>query len=254
MQPGCSVGRRAAHELEKAWDIVQLGDLARVDEDEEGLDDHAGHGLLLLGWAMACTISARLLRPRQRHDAAMAAGAQPLHQRVLVHALDRRLARGIDIGDDDRAGVVHAGAELLEQRGEAGVAVRLHHRDHVARAGLARRLQHRGDLHRMVAVVVDHRDAAGLAGPGEAALDALEAGERAADASSSSIVHLDADGDRGQRVLHVVLAEHRQAERLQLAAAPVARGRCTDDLEGGAHAVGASRFRPAHRPAARSRR
>ena len=34
------------NELEKVWDIVQLGDLARVDEDEEGFDDNARQHLL----------------------------------------------------------------------------------------------------------------------------------------------------------------------------------------------------------------
>ncbi len=134
------------------------------------------------GRAMAWTISARCSGPGQRHHAAMAARAQALHQRVAVDARHRRLAGGIDVGDDHRAGVVHAGAELGEQRLQPRVAVRLHHRDHVARAGLPRRLQHGGDLHRMMAVIVDHGDAAGLAGLGEAPLDAAEAGEGAAQA------------------------------------------------------------------------
>ena len=98
------------------------------------------------------------------------------------------------------------------------VAVRLHHGHHIARAGLPRRLQHRGDFHRMVAVIVDHGDAAGLAGLGEAPLDAAEGGERAAQRRVVDL-HLGGDGDGGQRVLHVVAAQHRQAERPHAGAA-----------------------------------
>ena len=77
--------------------------------------------------------------------------------------------------------------------------------------GLARGLQHGGDLDRVVAVIVDHRDAMRLAGAGEAALDAGEIGQALADAVVVD-AHLDRDGDGGQRVLHVVAAEHRQAQ------------------------------------------
>jgi hypothetical protein len=43
-------------------------------------------------------------------------GAQAKHEVVAVDALDRRLARRIDLGDDDGIGIVEAGAEFLEQR------------------------------------------------------------------------------------------------------------------------------------------
>ena len=64
----------------------------------------------------------------------------------------------------------------------------------------------------MVAVVVDHGDAARFAGFGEAPLHAAEPGEGAADRRLVH-AHLDPDSDGRQRVLHVVLAEHRQPER-----------------------------------------
>jgi hypothetical protein len=38
------------------------------------------------------------------------------------------------VRDDHRVGVVEAGRELVEQRREPGIAVRLHHRDHLAAA------------------------------------------------------------------------------------------------------------------------
>ena len=91
--------------------------------------------------------------------------------------------------------------------------MRLHDRDHPARAaiGLARGAQHGGDLDRMVAVVVDHGDAVRLAGLGEAPLHAGEGAQRAADRLVGQ-AHLLRHGDGGERVLHIVLAEHRQAQ------------------------------------------
>ena len=172
----------------------------------------------------------------------MTAGTQPIDQGIAGHARDRRLSGRIHICDDHRAGIVHAGAELVEQRVQARVPVRLHHRDHVARAGLPRRFQHRGDLHRVMAVVVDDRDTASLAGLGEAPLHAGEPRERTAQRVVVDF-HLDTDRHRRQRILHVVSAEHRQPERPQLART-VARAIGDRDVEGRAqlvrhHAVGA---------------
>src|ERR1051326_3072030 len=53
--------------------------------------------------------------------------------------------------------------------------MRLHHRDHLSVARFARRLEHRRDLHRMMPVVVDHRNAVPFAGAGEAAAHAGKA-------------------------------------------------------------------------------
>ena len=149
----------------------------------------------------------------------MAAGTQTVHQRIAVDALDGGLPRGVDIGDDHRAGVVHAGAEFSKERFQPGVAVWLHDRDHVPRAGLAGGFQHRRDLYRVVAVIVDHGDTAGLPGFGKPALDALEPQERG---PQGLVVHLHfhADGDGGQGVLHVVRAQHRQPERPEAAVPP----------------------------------
>ena len=76
--------------------------------------------------------------PSSGRALAVAVGAQPCDQRVAADALDRRLAGGIDIGDDHGVGVVEAGAELVEQAGKPRVAVRLHHGDDLARASTAR--------------------------------------------------------------------------------------------------------------------
>src|SRR5437899_11047670 len=72
-------------------------------------------------------------------------------------------------------------SEQLEQRMQAGIAMRLHHGDHLACGGFARGAEHRLDLDRVVTVVVDHRNAAPLAGAGEPAAHSAEAGERRAD-------------------------------------------------------------------------
>ena len=46
----------------------------------------------------------------------MAVRAQAEHEMFAIDAGDRRLARRIDVGDDDGIGIVEAGAEFLEQR------------------------------------------------------------------------------------------------------------------------------------------
>ena len=79
----------------------------------------------------------------------------------------------------------------------------------------ARGLEHRGDLDRMVAVVVDDGDAVPLADLGEAALDAAELGERGADLVVGDF-QLMRDGDRGGGVERVVAAGHRQRQVLDV--------------------------------------
>ncbi len=63
----------------------------------------------------------------------------------------------IDRRDNDKVGVVEAVAELLEQIVQPRVAVRLHHRDHLTLDAFAGRAQDRGDLDRMMRIVVDDR-------------------------------------------------------------------------------------------------
>src|SRR5258706_857117 len=117
----------------------------------------------------------------QRNHFAMAVRAQAEHKMVAVDAFYRRLAGRVDFGDDNRIGVVEAGTELLEQRLQPGKAMRLHHGDDLAVGGLPRRFQHRCDLNRVMAVVVDNGDAVPFAGLGETPPHAAEACERPAD-------------------------------------------------------------------------
>ena len=111
----------------------------------------------------------------------MAVRAQAEHEMVAIDAGDRRLAGRIDFGDDDRVGIIEAGAEFLEQRLQPGEAMRLHHGDDLAIGGFPRRPQHGRDFDRVMAVIVDDGDAVPFAGLGEAPLDAAEAGDRLAD-------------------------------------------------------------------------
>ena len=90
---------------------------------------------------------------------AVAVGGDRGGERLLVDAFYRRLAGGIDVGDDHAVGVVEAGGEGVEQRGQAGIAVRLHDGDHLAAGRGPRGFQDRADFDGMVAVVVVDRDA-----------------------------------------------------------------------------------------------
>ena len=118
----------------------------------------------------------------------------------------------------------------------------LHDRDDAPAVGAARCAEHGGDLHRVVTVVVDHRDPADDADLGEAALDAREIRQRAADHGLGK-AHLAADGDRGQGVLHVVHAQHRQPHALHGAVA-LLHVAGDDDVEGGPQRVARDVDRP----------
>ncbi len=156
-----------------------------------------------------------ILRTLERDHLAVSVCAQPLHQPVAVGAGDRRLARGIDMRDDHGVGVVEAGRELLEQRGEPRVAMRLHHGDDLAGRGLARRAQHRLDLDGMVAVVVDDRDAVPFAGAGETPAHAAEILQRLADHRVGD-AELMRDRDRRGGIERIVAPRHRQRQLLDL--------------------------------------
>src|SRR5579863_8345363 len=105
---------------------------------------------------------------------AVAMRSYPADQRGAVDALDRRLAGRVNVSNQHRVGIVETGAEALEQIGQAGVAVRLHHGDNLSLGDRASRLEHRRDLDRVMAVIVDDRDPVPLAGLGKAAAYALK--------------------------------------------------------------------------------
>ncbi len=111
---------------------------------------------------------------------AMAVPDQPCHQIFARGAGDRIFARAVDLGDADDIGLIETGAEIIKQRMQPRIAMRLMHRDHAAFAGLTRGAQHGGDFHRVMAVIVDDGDAVHLAHFGEPAIDAAKAGKCAA--------------------------------------------------------------------------
>ncbi len=128
-------------------------------------------------------------------------------------ASDRRFARGIDLGQQQHVGAGQHLHEILEQVARARVAVRLEgEHQAAARKGDARRLQRRRHLRRVMAVVVDQREAARtpfarrhlhVAVVLEAPADAAEFRERALDRVAGNL-QFGGDRDRGERVQHVV--------------------------------------------------
>ena len=109
-----------------------------------------------------------------------------------------------------RVGVLEAGGEIVEQVAHARVAMRLHHGDDAAARAGTRGLQHRSDLHGVMAIVVVDGDAVPGARELEAALDAGEAGHGRADHVVGD-AGLARRGDRRQSVERVVLAGERHA-------------------------------------------
>jgi hypothetical protein len=69
------------------------------------------------------------------------------------------LAGGVDRRQDDAVGIVEAIGKILEEARQTRVTMRLVHRDDAALARFAGCPQHGLDLHRMVAVVVEDRNA-----------------------------------------------------------------------------------------------
>src|SRR5437764_2008664 len=123
---------------------------------------------------------ARPIAAEKRH-VAVAVGTDALRQIRGTDAGNRRLARWIDVHDDQHVGLVERGEELLTEVPRPGVAVRLEHRDDPAvEPGLGGG-EGRADLGGVMAVVVDHGHARRRATDLESALHAGEAGQRLGD-------------------------------------------------------------------------
>src|SRR6185437_1959547 len=119
-----------------------------------------------------------------------------------------------------------------------GIAVRLDDGDDAPPAPafttthhLPRGAQHGGDLHRVVALVVDDADAVRHPGRGEAPLDTAEAGQALADSLFGN-AEFAGDGDGGRRVGDIVVAGHRQLDGLPGERLGALRGK--DHVEPGA--------------------
>ena len=146
-------------------------------------------------------------------------------------------------------GRVETGRKLLEQVIQARIPVRLADRDQRALAlHRAARLQNGGDLDRVVAVIVDDlhrrlaRDRNPISDRREAPLHPAELRQCAAHLNVCG-AKLQRHGDGRQRVLHIVLARHRQREILDQAY--IGAGRAPDlDIEMRAVQVSAQVGRP----------
>ena len=95
-------------------------------------------------------------------------------QRFDRDAGNRIFAGGVDVGQHHFVGGGQRRAELRHQIARARVAMRLKRDDDARRLGGAGGRQHRGNLGRVVTVVVDHRDAVDDAAVFEAPLGAAE--------------------------------------------------------------------------------
>lgn len=117
-------------------------DVARAEEEDEVAGTHFGaHG----GDEVV----------EDGHEArGLAAGAHGVGEDAAVDAGDFRFARCVNLGEPEAVGVAETGGELREQAARAGEAMRLERDEQTPAAELFQRPQRRGDLARMMAVVI----------------------------------------------------------------------------------------------------
>ena len=89
--------------------------------------------------------------------------------------------------------------------------MRLNHRNHLAFYNRARRLEDRAYLNRVMSVIVNHGHPVPLAGLGKTSLYPAEIAQRRPQCFVAQS-HCLGDRDGGQRILDVMLAEHRQKQ------------------------------------------
>src|SRR6266436_1747858 len=161
-------------------------------------------------------------------DIAMAMRADPVREIPARDTGDRRLAGRIDVHHDQHVSQIERRQELLPQVQRSRVPVRLEHRhDPAVEPGLGGG-QGRPDLGGMMAVVVDHRDAARAAEDLKPALDSGEAGQRFLDRGERDF-EVEPDTDRRERVEHVVAPRDLEGDLAEQALALI-------DLEAAGHA------------------
>ena len=164
-----------------------------------------------------------------------------IDDRLPGHAGDRRLARGIHVGDDRRVGVGECAAEFLLELLRAREAVRLEHAEHALAPGVLRRGERRADLARVVAVVVHDHVAVAAILDLKAPARAAEGLQRLGDLCEGD-AEFRGECDDTDGVAHVVAARHVQRHRAErLAAAQhaevgleVLRMHVVEAVEGGA--------------------
>ena len=154
-----------------------------------------------------------LIQPRDDIDRHGHAAPDGRRERVDRDARNRVLAGRVDVRQHDVIGAGERRTEGVHQRRRSGKAMRLKGDDNPSpeRTG---GLEHRGDLGRVVSVVVDDEDAVRLAANVEPPLRAAKVPE-AGRGLLEGHAQFRGDGDRGQRVLQVVPARHLQRQRPQ---------------------------------------
>ena len=100
---------------------------------------------------------------------------------LRADALDRRLRRRVNVDHVDGIGLVKGAREIVHQRLRPGVAMRLEENMNAAVAARPRGGQSRANLGGMMAVIVDHGDAALSAAHLEPAVHATETRQSLAD-------------------------------------------------------------------------
>ena len=138
----------------------------------------------------------------------LAANAQGTCQRAAIRSHNRRLARGVDLSQQHRIRQGHDLDEVFKTIARAAVAVGLE-RQHQAAAfkRAARRSQRGRHLHRVVAIVIDHRD--------DAARLAIFAGQRLVAIPLEAAAHAFEFLQRGQHrgVCNIQLHRHRNGRQ-----------------------------------------
>jgi hypothetical protein len=84
--------------------------------------------------------------------------AQTIRKSFMANPGNGLLAGGIDRCDDHCVRIVKATAEFIEQIGKSSETMGLNDSDHPVAANFARSFQNRGNLNRMMAVVVEYFD------------------------------------------------------------------------------------------------
>ena len=141
----------------------------------------------------------------------MPAGTDTRNQSFRCHTLDRIFARCVNRCHHYCVGIVEAGRKVVEQIAKPGEPMRLRDREYAARAGFARRLEHRLDLHRVVPVIVEYLHAVPAAGQRKAPLDSAEARKPLGDFVSRNAEFMGDCHCRGG-IRNIVPPRHRQFE------------------------------------------
>ena len=153
-------------------------------------------------------------------------GLHGLGDQAAADAGHRRLARGVDVGDDEVVGVDEGVGEVGPQAGDAAVAVRLEHGHDPAPAAGPHGRQGGGALAGEVGIVVDAGHPGGVAAELQAPGHAGVAGEGPLGGGEIG-AGLEGEGRRRGGVGGVVGTRHRQLDAAQrLAAAQQVERRC----------------------------